>query len=214
MASSNKVLRIYKSRKTILDLLETYQNYDVSDYNDFSINEIDAMLSNEQLDMLVQRKSEDSVGKPQKTYIKYYLQSKQIRPQTLDDIIEDLYLVENILTKNDTLIIIIEDEPNDTIIAKLNYLYNTSGIFIVIHNIKRLQFNILEHKLVPNMSILSKKEVEELMQKFNLKSVNQLPEIGRFDPQALALSMRPGDVCEINRDSVTSIEYDYYRVCV
>jgi DNA-directed RNA polymerase subunit H (RpoH/RPB5) len=214
MASSNKVLRIYKSRKTILDLLETYQNYDVSDYNDFSINEIDAMLSNEQLDMLVQRKSEDSVGKPQKTYIKYYLQSKQIRPQTLDDIIEDLYLVENILTKDDTLIIIIEDEPNDTIIAKLNYLYNTSGIFIVIHNIKRLQFNILEHKLVPNMSILSKKEVEELMQKFNLKSVNQLPEIGRFDPQALALSMRPGDVCEINRDSVTSIEYDYYRVCV
>jgi len=214
MASSNKVLRIYKSRKTILDLLETYQNYDVSDYNDFSINEIDAMLSNEQLDMLVQRKSEDSLGKPQKTYIKYYLQSKQIRPQTLDDIIEDLYLVENILTKDDTLIIIIEDEPNDTIIAKLNYLYNTSGIFIVIHNIKRLQFNILQHKLVPNMSILSKKEVEELMQKFNLKSVNQLPEIGRFDPQALALSMRPGDVCQINRDSVTSIEYDYYRICV
>ena len=214
MASSNKVLRIYKSRKTILDLLETYQNYDVSDYNDFSINEIDAMLSNEQLDMLVQRKTDDSLGKPQKTYIKYYLQSKQIRPQTLDDIIEDLYLVENILTKDDTLIIIIEDEPNDTIIAKLNYLYNTSGIFIVIHNIKRLQFNILQHKLVPNMSILSKKEVEELMQKFNLKTVNQLPEIGRFDPQALALSMRPGDVCQINRDSVTSIEYDYYRVCV
>jgi len=198
----------------MLDLLETYQNYDVSDYNDFSINEIDAMLSNEQLDMLVQRKSEDSLGKEQKTYIKYYLQSKQIRPQTLDDIIEDLYLVENVLTKDDTLIIIIDDEPNDTIIAKLNYLYNTSGIFIVIHNIKRLQFNILEHKLVPNMSILSKKEVEELMQKFNLKSVNQLPEIGRFDPQALALSMRPGDVCQINRDSVTSIEYDYYRVCV
>lgn len=214
MASSNKVLRIYKSRKTMLDLLETYQNYNVSDYADFSINEIDAMLSNEQLDMLVQRKSEDSVVKPQKTYIKYYLQSKQIRPQTLDDIIEDLYLVENILTKDDTLIIIIDDEPNDTIIAKLNYLYNTSGIFIVIHNIKRLQFNILEHKLVPNMSILSKKEVEELMQKYNLKSTNQLPEIGRFDPQALALSMRPGDVCQINRDSVTSIEYDYYRVCV
>lgn len=214
MASSNKVLRIYKSRKTILDLLDTYQNYDVSDYSDFSINEIDAMLSNEQLDMLVQRKTDDSVGKQQKTYIKYYLQSKQIRPQTLDDIIEDLYLVENVLTKDDTLIIITEDEPNDTIIAKLNYLYNTSGIFIVIHNIKRLQFNILQHKLVPNMSILSKKEVEDLMQKFNLKSTNQLPEIGRFDPQALALSMRPGDVCQINRDSVTSIEYDYYRVCV
>jgi DNA-directed RNA polymerase subunit H (RpoH/RPB5) len=214
MASSNKVLRIYKSRKTILELLEEYQNYDVSDYSEFSINEIDAMISNDQLDMLVKRKSEGSLEKEQKTYIKYYLQSKQIRPQTLDDIIEDLYLVENVLTKDDTLIIIIDDEPNDTIIAKLNYLYNTSGIFVVIHNIKRLQFNILNHKLVPFMSILSKKEVDELMQKFNLKSTNQLPEISRFDAQALALSMRPGDVCSIVRDSVTSIEYDYYRVCV
>jgi DNA-directed RNA polymerase subunit H (RpoH/RPB5) len=214
MASSNKVLRIYKSRKTILDLLEIYQDYDVSEYKEFSINEIDSMISNDQLDMLVKRKSENVTEKEQKTYVKYYLQSKQIRPQTLDDIIEDLYLVETILTKDDTLIIIIEDEPNDTIIAKLNYLYNSSGIFVVIHNIKRLQFNILEHKLVPSMSILSNNEVNEVMQKYNLKSTNQLPEIGRFDAQALALSMRPGDVCQITRDSVTSVEYDYYRVCV
>jgi DNA-directed RNA polymerase subunit H (RpoH/RPB5) len=64
------------------------------------------------------------------------------------------------------------------------------------------------------MSILSNNEVNEVMQKYNLKSTNQLPEIGRFDAQALALSMRPGDVCQITRDSVTSIEYDYYRVCV
>jgi DNA-directed RNA polymerase subunit H (RpoH/RPB5) len=214
MASSNKVLRIYKSRKTILDLLEIYQDYDVSEYKEFSINEIDSMISNDQLDMLVKRKSENVTEKEQKTYVKYYLQSKQIRPQTLDDIIEDLYLVETILTKDDTLIIIIEDEPNDTIIAKLNYLYNSSGIFVVIHNIKRLQFNILEHKLVPDMIILSNNSVNEVMKKYNLKSTNQLPEIGRFDAQALALSMRPGDVCQITRDSVTSVEYDYYRVCV
>ena len=48
MASSNKVLRIYKSRKTILDLLEIYQDYDVSEYKEFSINEIDSMISNDQ----------------------------------------------------------------------------------------------------------------------------------------------------------------------
>jgi len=40
--SSNRVLSIYKSRKTILDLLD-YQDYLVEDYTGFSINEIDAM---------------------------------------------------------------------------------------------------------------------------------------------------------------------------
>lgn len=208
MSSSNRILKIYKSRKTILDLLDGYNGYDASDYSNFSINEIDAMLSNNQLDMLLKHKTNNK-----KVYVKYYLNSKQIRPQVLDEVIEDLFLVENILTKQDTLIIIIEDEPNDTIINKLLYLYNNEDIFIIIHNIQRLQFNILQHSLVPEMKILSENEVIELKKKFNLKNNNQLPEISRFDPQALALTMRPGDVCHIQRNSVTSLDYDYYRIC-
>ena len=208
MSSSNRILKIYKSRKTILDLLDTHNGYDSSDYSNFSINEIDAMSSNNQLDMLLKHKTNNK-----KVYVKYYLSSKQIRPQVLDEVIEDLFLVESILTKQDTLIIIIEDEPNDTIINKLLYLYNNEEIFIVIHNIQRLQFNILEHSLVPEMKILSENEVIELQKKFNLKSKNQLPELSRFDPQAMALIMRPGDVCHIQRHSVTALDYDYYRIC-
>lgn len=208
MSSSNRILKIYKSRKTILDLLDTYNGYDSSDYSNFSINEIDAMSSNNQLDMLLKHKTNNK-----KVYVKYYLNSKQIRPQVLDEVIEDLFLVESILTKQDTLIIIIEDEPNDTIINKLLYLYNNEGIFIVIHNIQRLQFNILEHSLVPQMQILPENEVVELEKKFNLKSKNQLPELSRFDSQAMALIMRPGDVCHIQRNSVTALDYDYYRIC-
>jgi hypothetical protein len=127
--SSNRILTIYKSPKTILELLDT-QEYDVEDYNGFSINEIDAMYSNDQLDMLLTNESEN------KSYVKYYLTNKQIKPQTLDDIIEDLYSIENILTKKDTLIIVIEDEPNDTIITKIKYLYDHDGIFVVIQYFK------------------------------------------------------------------------------
>ena len=147
-------------------------------------------------------------------YIKYYLNAKQIRPANLDDIIEDLFVIENILNKNDTLIIITEDEPNDTIITKIKYLYDHEGIFVVIHNIQRLQFNILNHKLVPNCEILNEKEIDELRQKYNMKTINQLPEISRFDPQALAMSIRPGQVCRFERDSATALKYDYYRICV
>jgi DNA-directed RNA polymerase subunit H (RpoH/RPB5) len=208
MSSTNKILRLYKSRKTILDLLRT-DEYDVSDYDKFSINEIDAMFTNDQLDMLIKHENEDK-----KTYIKYFLTSKQIRPQNLDNIIEDLFLVESVLTKNDTLIIIIEEEPNETILAKLQYLYSHDGIFVVIHNIQRLQFNILNHSLVPKIKILKDSEIEDLKTKFNLKGTKQLPEIGRFDPMALAHSMRPGQVCLIERNSVTALNYNYYRVCV
>ena len=205
--TSNRILSIFKSRSTLLELLE-YQDYNIDDYKGFSINEIDAMFSNDQLDMLLTNESGN------KTYVKYYLTNKQIKPQTLDDIIEDLYSIENILTKKDALIIVIEDEPNDTIITKIKYLYDHDGIFVVIHNIKRLQFNILNHRLVPECSILNEKEIEELKVKYNIKELKQLPEISRFDPQALAMCMRPGNVCKFERDSATAMKYNYYRICI
>jgi DNA-directed RNA polymerase subunit H (RpoH/RPB5) len=205
--TSNRILSIYKSRTTLLELLD-YQDYDIDDYKGFSINEIDAMYSNDQLDMLLTNESQN------KTYVKYYLTNKQIKPQTLDDIIEDLYSIETILTKKDTLIIVIEDEPNDTIITKIKYLYDHDGIFVVIHNIKRLQFNILNHRLVPECSILDETAIEELKKKYNIKALKQLPEISRFDPQALAMCMRPGDVCRFDRDSSTAMVHKYYRICI
>jgi len=209
MASkSNRILNIYKSRKNILDILFE-QDYKVSDYEGFTINEIDAMYANTQLDMLI---NHDKNGR--KIYIKYYLTAKQIRPQNLEDIIEDLFTVENILTKEDTLVIIIEDEPNDTILTRLKYLYDHDGIFVIIHNIRRLQYNLLKHRLVPDCYLLDEKEREDLMKKYNIKQPMQLPEISRFDPQALVMCLRPGDICRFVRNSATAMTYDYYRICV
>jgi len=183
--------------------------YSISDYSGFSINEIDAMFVNQQLDMLLTHKS-----KPVKTYVKYFLTAKQIRPQNLDDIIEDLFVIENVLTKEDTLVIIMEEEPNDTLVSKLKYLFDHDGIFVVVHNIQRLQFNILKHKLVPHTTILTDEEVAALKVKYNIKDLSQLPEISRFDPVALAIEIRPGQVCKILRSSATALDYDYYRICV
>ena len=208
MDSNNRILKIYKSRKTIIELMN-HQNFDTSEYENFSINEIDAMFKNSQLDMLMTNAKTD-----QKVYIKYYLTAKQIRPPNLEKIIEDLFEIENILTKKDILIIIIEDEPNDTIITTLKYLYEHDGIFVVLHHIKRLQYNILNHRLVPHCTILEEKQVEDLKKKYSLQSLTQLPEISRFDPQALAICLRPGQVCHIQRESATAMFYDFYRVCV
>jgi DNA-directed RNA polymerase subunit H (RpoH/RPB5) len=207
-SNSNRILSLYKSRNNILEILESL-GYSISDYSGFSINEIDAMFVNQQLDMLITHKSA-----PVKTYVKYFLTSKQIRPQNLDEIIEDLFVIENVLTKADTLVIIMEEEPNETLLTKLKYLYDHDGVFVVVHNIQRLQFNILKHKLVPSTSILTEEEVSEVKVKYNLKVLTQLPEISRFDPVALAIGIRPGQVCKILRSSATALEYEYYRICV
>ena len=206
--SSNKTLSVYNSRNTLLEIM-TDKGYNTVDYHTFSINEVDAMYKNGQLDMLLSHTKTN-----RKVYIKYYLKAKQIKKQDLDDIIEDLYFIENVLSKEDCLIIVSEDEPNDTITAKIKYLFEHDDIFIVIHNIKRLQYNVLNHSLVPKCRILTPLEVTELKIKYNLYGVAQLPEVSRFDPQSLAICIRPGEVCKYDRKSTTAMTTDYYRVCV
>lgn len=206
--NSNLILSLYKSRNTIIELLE-YQGYNIDNHMTFSINEIDAMYKNKQLDFLVTHQNNNT-----KTYIKYFLDSKQIKPNVLDEFIDELFHIETVLTKNDTLLIIVEDEPNDTIITKIKYLYDKMGIFVVLHRITRLQFNILNHSLVPKCEILDDEEVQQLQKTYNITDIKKIPEISRFDPQALAMSLRPGQICKFDRNSATSMNYTYYRICI
>lgn len=209
---SSRIISIYKSRTTLLAQLQK-QGYNVDDYSSFTINEIDSMLSNSQLDMLINHSDKDT-----KIYIKYYFTlkqtTKQIKKEVLDNIIEDLFTIDEVLTKKDTLMVIIDDEPNDTILTKMKYLYNHDGIFVIIHNIHRLQYNILDHTLVPYMRVLDAIEEVEFMKTKQIQDKSQLPEISRFDPQALVIGLRPGDICLIERASITALKTNYYRVCV
>jgi len=93
-------------------------------------------------------------------------------------------------------------------------MWDRDGIFIVVHNMQRLQFNILNHTLVPKMTPLNDDELQSVMTKYNIRNRTQFPEISRFDPQALAIALRPGQVAEIERSSPTALTAMYYRVCV
>ena len=54
----------------------------------------------------------------------------------------------------------------------------------------------------------------ELKKKYNISNIYKLPEISRFDPQALTMCLRPGDICKFQRNSATAIKYDYFRICI
>jgi len=211
--SSGVVSTIYKSRKTILDLMKK-QKYNVDEYENFSINEVNTMLQNKQLDMLLEKQDEDPATKRKnKIYIRYYL-AKTLRPQNVQEMIDDLFNLEEILTKDDTLMIVTKDELNETITNLLKHIWEQDGILIVVQCIKRLQFNILESVLVPPHRVLSKDEVSDIKKKYNIMEDTQFPDISRFDPVAQIIGIRPGQVCEIIRPSKTAINSYYYRICV
>jgi len=164
--------------------------------------------------MLLEKKEENPVTKRKnKIYIRYYL-GKTIRPSNLQEMIDDLFNLEEILKKDDTLFIIIKDEINETLTNELKHIWESDGIFIVIENIKRLQFNILDHELVPKHTIVSESEVVNVMKKYNITDKIQFPDISRFDPVARAIGLRPSQLCHIVRPSKTAIEADYYRICI
>jgi DNA-directed RNA polymerase subunit H (RpoH/RPB5) len=217
MASQNSsilISHIFNSRKTVLELMAK-QGYNVNDYANFSINEVNSMKLNNQLDMLLET-SDDKVSDEtpkKKIYIRYYLTSRPA-PKNIQEMIDDLFVLTETLKKTDTLFIIIKDDPNETLINELKHIWESEGIFIVVESIKRLQFNILEHVLVPPHRVMVESEVKKIMTKYNITDKIQFPDISRFDPVARVIGLRPGQVCNITRASKTAIETNYYRICV
>jgi len=198
--------KIYKSRTILLKQLEK-RGFDVSNYAEFSVNEVNIMMQNSQCDMLVENPS------GHKVYVKYHI-NKALRPSYIYDVVDELFNIENILNKStDQIIYITKSDPNDTLIKLLNQLYHADNVFISVYNIKRLQFNILEHTLVPEHVILTKEDANELFKKFNITESHELPEISRFDPVAIAIGLRPGEICRITRKSKTAVNSYYYRYC-
>ena len=212
--SSTIVTSVYKSRHTILKQLSDL-GYNTDDYGDFSLSEIDAKYENKQLDMLLEKKVENpETGKKGKIYVLYYLAKSLIRPANIQDIIDDLFITEEVLTKDDVLFIVAKEEVNDTHMGYLKHLWETEGLFIIIQSIKRLQFNIQDHTMVPKHEIMNMEQIKQVKQRYNITSDNEFPEISRFDPVAISICMRPGEVCKIIRASKNAITSKYYRVCV
>ena len=220
MASQNTsslISQVYNSRTVILELLQK-QDYVVSEYDGFSVNEINTMKTNNQLDMILEKVientgSEGEEKRSNKVYIKYYL-AKALRPGNLQEMIDDLFNIEEVLTKDDTLLVVVKDEVNETLTNTVKHIWESEKIFIILQPLQRLQFNILEHVLVPQHRILTEMEKNVIKDRYNVMSDYEFPELSRFDPVAQAIGIRPGQVCEIIRPSKTAITAPYYRICI
>jgi DNA-directed RNA polymerase subunit H len=209
--SSVLIAQINQSRKTVLELMED-QGFDVSGYANFSVNEVNAMKQHDQLDMLLESTPDAKIKR--KVYVRYHLAKSMSKPQNVEEIIDDLFMMTETLSKKDMLYIVVKDSKvNDTVLAFVKEVWERDGIFVVIESIKCLQFNILKHEYVPEHQVMTEDEVKDVMTKFNITDKVQFPDISRFDPVARAIGLRPGQVCRILRPSKTSIVSNYYRLC-
>ena len=69
------------------------------------------------------------------------------------------------------------------------------------------------HVYVPKHEIMTKKEAEEVLKKYNCKPT-ELPLIFVTDPAIIGLGVKPGDMIKITRKSGTSGISLYYRYVV
>ena len=207
MSENRNIISVFKSRNNILDILKS-RGYNIDNYTGFSVNEISSLVSNNLLDMLV---TNDTTNK--KIYIKYFNLDKSIRPNNVHEIVDSLFNIEQVLSTEDELIIIIKDEPNETLQKLQTSIYTHDNIFVNLINIDRLKFNILNHTLVPKHRVLSNEEKELVKKQYNIENDSEFPTISRFDPVSQVLGIRPNELFEIERPSKTAIKTKFYRIC-
>jgi len=205
--NSQTISKLFTSRKIILDLAKE-RGFNTDDYENFTIHEIQILKENKQLDMLL---TNNTTG--QKIYYKYHLATK-LRGPHIQDYIEDLYQVEEILTDSDDLVIVAKDQPNPALKNLLSMEFTKNGYYVNVYNYHNYLCNILKNRLVPKHEIINEDRKNMLSKEYNITKDSQWPEISRFDPPAMAIGLRPGQVTEITRKSPTSLDTKYYRLCI
>jgi len=208
------ISKIYKSRNIILNILKS-RGFNVDDWSDFSVTEVQAMFNSKELDMLLENPTTKK-----KVYVKYHLSGtkggtsmSRLGTSHIYDYVDDLFDIEDVLTSNDDLIIISKDKTNQTIKDLIEQLFIKDKKFVNIYNFHDYLFNVLEHEMQPKFRILSEEEKQKIMKQYNITKDKEFPDISRFDPVSQAMGVRPGEVMEITRSSPTAVKSLYFRIC-
>ena len=81
--------------------------------------------------------------------------------------------------------------------------------------LKELQFNVSRHELQPSFEVIrDEKEIEAILQSYQVKSRVQLPIMLKTDAIARYLDAKPRNLVKITRSSPSAAEYVCYRCCM
>ena len=205
------IKQVYNSRLNMIEYLKN-MDFECSDYENFSIEEVEVMKNHGQLDFKVTKETGDSC------YVMYKLDSSlkqnMVKKNNIENFINEIFEDNIPIEKNDTLVIITTEYSQDSIHKIIKNIWENEQKYVVIMTLANLQYNILKHTFVPKHIKLNEEEKAEFYKKFNIQHDTQIPEISRFDAVAKIIFLRPGDVCKIIRYDKISFTNEYYRLCV
>tara|TARA_B100000497_G_scaffold90345_1_gene100782 strand:- start:45 stop:677 length:633 start_codon:yes stop_codon:yes gene_type:complete len=203
---NSDITEIHTSRKNLLKQLKT-AGFNV-DSHEVTLSEIYYMNVHNELDFKVS----NDLGNT--ALVKYFM-GKTIKVSMLQTITSELFTEDGFDPNINTIVIMVDNEPNSSVQETVKQIYAEENVCFIIYNIKRLLFNIHDHKLVPKHRILTTIEKERFLEKYTIiNPKNELPTLSRFDPVALSIFIKPDQICEITRNSINGIESKYYRLCV
>lgn len=206
MSLALDVETVSKGRRHLLSMFGAL-GFDVSSYVDASPAEIAAMIATKQLDMdLV-----PSDPSKRAVYVHFH-HGKGPRSTLIYEILEDQYLSGKRPKTADTLIIS-QDPANDTLQRTLHSVWAQHGVLINVVGLSSIQFNIMQHTLVPPHRRLTEEEAQSVREEYGISNSLQLPTISRFGTVPVIIGLRPGEICEITRSSPTSLKSMFYRIC-
>lgn len=214
---------IHCSRNNLLKNL-AFSGYDVSPFQDTDLSTIQTMYMNKNPNLLnmVIKKNEET-----RAFIQYFLHTgnpekplSAFKNNNLLDIIDNHkartdYDGGAFNPEKDAIVVVIPNEVNDTVQKMITQVWEESAVFVVVFSLAELQFCVLEHKYVPKHEPLDNAEKAAIYKKYSIRNDSELPEIGRFDPAAKAVLLRPNQLCRIHRASRTAIlDKNCYRLCI
>lgn len=203
---------IYRSRMTLLDLLET-RGYDVERYRKFSPAEAaEAVEAYTSLSFKVSKKDDET----KICDVRYATPSRQKLDTFFDDIEDDD-------AENVEVIVMLAGPVTDAhhavalkqyLKAKDNETKEKRKLRVSFFSIYMLVINPMNHVLVPKHEIIPQEYHKELMASLYVTAKSKFPEIKfHVDPIARCIGAVPGDIVKITRYSPSSGEAIIYRVC-
>ena len=196
---------IYRSRKTLLDILDM-RGYETTPYRNFSPEEIAAAVPKvDDLPALSFNLKKKDPEDKRICYVRYGKFSRQ-KLATIFENAPDATVGETIILTMDPVV-----DVHHQMALKF-YLRKPTPALISFFYISHIVNNPLDHKLVPNHEIVPQTEEEAIMKKFHMISKYKFPSI-RFhvDPIIRVLGAVPGNLIKITRPSRSAGVYEFYR---
>jgi DNA-directed RNA polymerase subunit H (RpoH/RPB5) len=114
-------------------------------------------------------------------------------------------------------LVVVRDKQTVTPAAQksVKELGGTGGFDVEFFDVKRLQYNLSKHSLVPKHEpVRDEKEIQDVLKRYILASRYHLPIILETDAMAEYLALRPGQIVRITRPSPSGGTTVLYRCCM